>query len=219
MSEAEPAALGFIRQYSIVPRGVIYAGAYDGELVDHFLGLGFKDLLAIEPNPTPFAELVKRASEHLRCVPLALSDRRGKVPYFNVEQAPAFNSIYEPDRDLFAADYGKELVDSLTVTRLEFECDTLDAIVGSSGALYNGLYMNMQGAEPVALRGAEETLQRLDAIHTEVNFDQRYRGCTMYEELDQFLTARDFVQVHLWKGSGFGMASYVHRRILAARPS
>jgi len=209
----EPAPLGFIERLGIRPRGVIYAGAYDGELIDHFFGLGFRELCAIEPNGRVFSKLCERRSDAIRCVQIALSDHRGTVPYFHVEPFESFNSNFEPDREMYAADYGEELVASIHVVPTHVECDTLDAVIGERQGRYNALYMNMQGAEGTVLRGAVETLKHLEAIHTEVNFDQRYRGAAMYAEVDRLLSAAGFTQIDLWRDpKGFGMASYVGRR-------
>ncbi|MFZ2100916.1 MAG: FkbM family methyltransferase, partial [Oricola sp.] len=81
---------------------------------------------------------------------------------------------------------------------IEVEATTLDALV-SKGRLpagdYNVLALDIQGAELLALKGATETLRGIDAVHTEVNFDELYRGAASIFDIDSFLAEQGFIRV------------------------
>ena len=57
---------------------------------------------------------------------------------------------------------------------------------------YNILVLDIQGAELQALHGAASTLDDVEIVVTEVNFDELYAGCAQIEDMDIFLTERGF---------------------------
>ena len=58
---------------------------------------------------------------------------------------------------------------------------------GQGSSPFNVLYMNIQGAELDALKGATRTLERLDLIYLENNYVERYQGVPTVDELDAYL--------------------------------
>jgi hypothetical protein len=60
---------------------------------------------------------------------------------------------------------------------------------------FNFLNMDIQGAELLALRGAKNILKNIDAIYTEINFQELYEGCALAQDLDTFLKEYNFTRV------------------------
>ena len=60
---------------------------------------------------------------------------------------------------------------------------------------YNFINIDIQGAELQALKGCTKILNHIDAIYTEINFDELYENCTLVEDLDSFLDNFGFVRV------------------------
>ncbi len=67
---------------------------------------------------------------------------------------------------------------------------TLDDIKFSGE--YNFLNMDVQGAEGLVLQGAEETLEGIDYIYTEVNQNELYKDCMLLPEMDDFLAGNGY---------------------------
>ena len=93
----------------------------------------------------------------------------------------------------------------------------IDQIIEEAGhnpAEYDLLDLNMQGAELTALKGAIGMLANVNAILTEVNFEQRFAGCAQIEQIDDFLEAQGFDRVATVtpNHSGRGEAFYLRRR-------
>jgi hypothetical protein len=84
---------------------------------------------------------------------------------------------------------------------------------------FNLLCIDIQGAELRALRGATRTLQSIDAINIEINFEEMYAGCAQVEDIDDFLAELGFDRVATLTPyhSFWGDALYV-RRNLALSP-
>ena len=93
--------------------------------------------------------------------------------------------------------------------------ETIDGIVGKSTnpKAYNFLTIDIQGAELLALEGAQETLNHIHAINVEVNFEELYAGCALISDIDVFLAARGFTRVatvcsfHPSRGDAFYLAT------------
>jgi FkbM family methyltransferase len=83
-------------------------------------------------------------------------------------------------------------------------------------AKYNILVMDLQGNELKALQGAEKDfLMNIDAIYTEINFDEMYEGCAMVDELDAYLMIYQFYRVETganYNNQGWTDAFYIKRR-------
>lgn len=77
-------------------------------------------------------------------------------------------------------------------------------------SLYNLWNFDIQGAELLALRGAECSLVNADALYLEVNTAPLYENCALVGEIDDFLKPRGFSRVITqMTPHGWGDALYV----------
>jgi hypothetical protein len=94
--------------------------------------------------------------------------------------------------------------------------DTFMKLVNKNPALYNFWNFDIQGAEMLALKGAEESIKYVQALYLEVNSEEVYKGCPLISDLDTYLGARGFERVltKMWdNGScGWGDALYIRTR-------
>jgi hypothetical protein len=79
-------------------------------------------------------------------------------------------------------------------------------------AKYNIWNFDIQGVELQVLRGSKELLQYADAIYSEVNTDDVYKGCGKLDELDTLLKDHGFERVITkMTGAKWGDALYVRK--------
>lgn len=209
----------------IEPRGIVYAGAHHGEHLPELLDCGFARVLLVEPNPASFALLERLESDRVRCVRAALAEDVGPVAYYAApEQLDILNSIFEPDLQHFSR-LGERAGTTLRFDRREVPGVTLERLLAPEPGLYNVLYMNIQGAELAALKGAGACLDGIEAIACEVDFVRRYRTGVLYADLKSHLEARGLEAAGLWRSedpdNDYGMACFargLHVRSLDARP-
>ena len=96
--------------------------------------------------------------------------------------------------------------DTVWVDHLMLATRTLDSLVAEHAIDANMLVMDLQGAEGLALKGAQGLIPQLDFVYSEINTAEVYIGCAKVEELDAMLP--DFRRVettptpHGW-GDGF----------------
>jgi len=54
------------------------------------------------------------------------------------------------------------------------------------------IWMDLQGAELLALKGLGNHLQNVKYIHTEVSYKEMYSGQVMFEELNSYILSNGF---------------------------
>jgi hypothetical protein len=101
------------------------------------------------------------------------------------------SSILPVRRDLPSV---AEALDLGVREKIECRVTTLDELLAGvrQKADVDLLKIDVQGAELMALRGSEQTLQRVRFLLTEVSFTPLYTGSCVFEEVHAFLTARGF---------------------------
>lgn len=88
---------------------------------------------------------------------------------------------------------------------------TIDSLVANHNIKANMLVMDIQGAEALALAGAQHLFPHLDFVMSEVNKKEVYLGCAKIWDLDDVLLANGLKRVETyWVGEqGWGDALYV----------
>lgn len=78
--------------------------------------------------------------------------------------------------------------------------------------LFNFIALNIQGAELLALIGADNILDGVDYIYIEVNTKELYENCALLDEVDNYLSKFNFIRQNiLMTEHGWGDAFYVKK--------
>jgi FkbM family methyltransferase len=194
-------------RYGIVPSGIIQVGAHWAEELADFDRLGIKELVLIEPLKEAFSIMQNNARNRPDTLTFnaALASREGKMTMFveTVNQGQS-SSLLKPKHHVVQhPDIVFDKTEQVTVM-------TMDGL-GINYPLYNGIVIDVQGAELEVFKGAEKTLAGdIQFIYTEVNREEMYENCTLVEDLDEFLKKFGFVRVetNFW-GSNYGDAVYI----------
>lgn len=186
-----------LSQHSVT--GLLDAGASNGRISLRLLRL-FPNATAyaFEPNPFYRETLARKAESDPRFRPqfLALSDRDGSVA-LHIAESPGISSFFTPSQSL------KSLYPEDATIREAVQVDavTLDHWASRSkvGAI-EVMKFDIQGAELMALSGAQKTIQQSTlAIYIEVLFNSLYEGSALYSEIDLFLRKAGFVLFDFYK--------------------
>ena len=90
---------------------------------------------------------------------------------------------------------------------------TLDTLIKTNNIdllNYNCLVMDVQGSELHVLKGFDSSIENIDYIYTELNFDSMYQDCALEKDLTEYLNNRGFTLVaHFDTGFGWGDGLYV----------
>ncbi len=180
-------------QHSINPKGVIHIGAHEGQELNYYQKMGVKNVLFIEANPVVCERLKTRVASYpnVKTVNCAISNVNATVD-LHVTSNEQSSSILPLKKHQEVYPHIKEThqvkVDSKKL-------DTLLQELKLNPSDYNILNIDIQGAELLALQGATNCLRYIEAINTEVNYEELYEGCVLIEELDEFLDEHGFQRV------------------------
>ena len=200
-------------EFGMNMEGVIHIGAHHGQEVESYLGKGVGNILLFEPQPSCFNILLEKFcdEESVLVENLALgSENHRTTMYTETANMGQSSSLLKPCMHIEQYPHivfnGQVEVD---VVRLDdyFESNSIDS------SLYNTINIDVQGYELEVFKGAEETLQNIDYIITEINRAEVYEGCAKSEDLDEFLGSLGFTRkVTDWAGWTWGDAFYSKER-------
>ncbi|MCL4380492.1 FkbM family methyltransferase [Candidatus Dependentiae bacterium] len=172
---------------------ILEAGAQFGEdttWMSNFWPEG--TIYAFEPNPDAYTQLqtVAQKKSNIIIEKLALSNTAGTFPFYIAGGA---SSLLRPT-DSFNKDYfHADLQHPIYVQTI-----TLDAWAEKKGVnTIDFLWLDMEGNELRALRGATKILPTVSYIYTEVNLQKFWHDCVQYQELKSWLESNGFEEI--WK--------------------
>lgn len=190
----------------INPIGIIHVGAHWAQEHPIYKQMGVKRVVYIEPCSDAFAVLEKRFSddENVRLLNVACGRSICEME-INIERANQGQSNSFFPLGTHAKHYpeikfvDKEVVSVIPLDYVETsDCDFL--------------MIDTQGSELDVLRGAEDTLKRMQWVYAEVNKESLYEGCPMVTDIDSFLNERGFTPINtVWTKQGWGDRLYRHR--------
>jgi FkbM family methyltransferase len=138
---------------------------------------------------------------------LALIDEKERDVVFNITNNGQSSSIL--DLDTHARHYPQIVV---TETR-PMRTTTLKTLIEHESIpsqMCNFWNFDIQGAELLALKGAEEHIRYADFIYLEVNIETLYKNCALLSDIDAFLAEKGFTRSGMkLVDEGWGDALYV----------
>jgi FkbM family methyltransferase len=194
-----------IKEYSIKINGIIHIGGHRGSEINVYKNLGVENAIFFEPLSNNYAYL-SEALKNTNYIGknIALGNVQGNIDMYveDVNQSMS-SSILKPKKHL-------EQYPGIVFTRMEnVIIDKLDNVDINLND-YNFINMDVQGYELEVLKGATETLNKIDYIYCEVNNDELYENCALIDELDKFLSTYSFKrEVTDWCGGTWGDALYI----------
>lgn len=182
-----------LKDLDIAKVGVVHVGAHEGEEVEQYLAMGFKNIMLIEANPDVINSLHAKYGDNLNVhiKHLAVSDRRGTID-FHIHTSRSGN--VEPASMLKMKEFDKIVPTLKTAKTITVPTSTLEDVFETEHAIadYNLLNIDVQGAEKLVLKGAEGVLSKFDAIICEVSLVELYEGAATEKEIVSFLEERNF---------------------------
>jgi len=172
------------------PKTVIDIGANVGQFAVASANL-FKDvqIYAFEPVPETNHQLNKNIASlnNIKSYAIALGNEEGEV-VFNINSHSHSSSILP-----LAAAHSEAFPDAKEVQKITVKVTTLDRVLADvefrSPTL---LKIDAQGYEGNILKGATETLKRVDIVILEGSFKQMYEGEMLFSDILDLMTSQGF---------------------------
>ena len=183
--------LDTIRQY-LPPNPIVFeAGAHIGsdttEMAENWPDA---EIYAFEPIPKILKQLESNTKrfKSIHCYKLAIGEKSGRMKiHVSGGDSDGSSSILEPKEHL-------SLHPNVTFSKqIPVEVKDIDSWVKSEKlTTIDFLWLDLQGYELAALRGAKKILQNVSAIHCEVNLVEVYKGAPLYSDLKKWLEEYGF---------------------------
>ena len=196
--------------------GAIHVGAFLGEELSQYRGLGLTNTILFEPQKklfdiVSFKCIVKEKAFNVALgskedvVGMFISDREGGVS----NGAGASSSILAPKKHLTEHPEGTfPSKESINVKRFDKFAEENQLDVSE----HNLLNVDVQGYELEVLKGMGDKLNNIQLVIAEVNRDEVYEDCPMIEEIDSYLEGFGFKRLAVeWQSESWGDALYVKR--------
>lgn len=177
-----------VRNYQVKPGPVLHVGAHVGEEAEAYNRNGFMPVWWIEANEDVLPQLRRatRPFPHQHLIHALVTDEPKRLT-FHVASNGA-SSSYMP-----LGTHAWEHPDVTYVGEHEMDATTVD-LLWADGQIQQARFMSMdvQGAELDVLRGSEGFLRAVEYVYAEVNTDEVYEGCPLFEEVTDWLGERGF---------------------------
>ena len=209
-----------IKNYGVVPRGVIHVGMHKAEEYPIYIENNIQWVVFIEANER-LCEEAKGKSMAAYIVNAAVSDKR-EVVEFNIANNGESSSILELGDHLTIYPHIRNVETVKMVTKKldhifqigDYKpVDDIDKVFYQLSN-FNVINLDIQGAELKAMKGLSDW-SSIDAIFTEVNYREMYKGCALEPEITAFLHEKGYSKVdEVDTGCGWGDALYINRKFL-----
>ena len=192
------------------PYGIIHCGANEAEELSTYESHGIRHRCWIEPDPESFAKLKDILTENDELINVAVCDRDAMMPFIVMNNG-ASSSLLEPKLHLKKYPTVRPTKIIKVIGR---KLDTLIDLGLIDIDKYDFLYMDIQGAEMMALKGFEKHIDKINYILSEVNYEEVYEGCTLIDEFDDYLKRLGFEKqwATIHESVGWGDAYYKRQK-------
>ena len=188
----------YLRKYNIPITGIIHIGAHKFEEIPCYKYANIPDnkIIWVEANKN-MIEL--QNNKNLIIYNYCITDKEGENIEFKITNNTASSSIL--DLDVHAISYP----DIKFIDTINMKTETIESMYTKQNIPHNFanyLHLDIQGAELLALKGANEILNNFDYINVEVNLLHMYKDCPLVDDIDRYLQDRDFIRIETDFGPG-----------------
>ena len=197
-----------LEEHGVKVTGALHVGAHDCEEMPFYVQLGLSpyDVVWIDAIPQKVEQARMRGIPNVHQA--VITDQDNVQVLFHVTNNIQSSSVLPFGTHAFHHPHVVMIGDiPLTSSTLD-TFFTSNRLVPSKYTFWN---MDIQGAELMALRGAPNALQHVQALYLEVNREEVYQGCGQLHDLDTFLVGFTRVETRITE-FGWGDALYVRRK-------
>ncbi len=179
-------------QYNIVTHGVLHIGAHEleeREFYNKILHITDDEIVWIDANPRLVARA--RAEGHTNVYQGAISNESKELDFHisNNGQSSSLLELGTATHDYPWLHYVDHIKVQTETLGQFFQRNNLD------GTKYNFWNLDIQGVEYDVLRAATDFFPYVNAIYTEINTAEVYKGCGLLSQIDELLQAHNFKRV------------------------
>jgi FkbM family methyltransferase len=156
-------------------------------------------IYAFECNPNTLdicKKNIESYSDRITLIKGAVCDYDGNIKFYPINQQKTITTWEDgnPGASSIFKSNGNYTVETYIQDEITTPCHRLDSVMNKYGiSKVDIIWMDLQGAELLALKGLGNHLQNVKYIHTEVSYKEMYSGQVMFDELNNYILSNDFV--------------------------
>ena len=153
---------------------------------------------SFECNPATISTWKSKVKniKNVICKELAISDKKGLIDFYQIDQDKTETTWSDgnPGASSLLQSSGKYEVEKYVQNKLEVMSDRIDNIMTDENInSVDIVWMDIQGAELMALKGAGDKIRNVKIIHTEVEFFEIYKDQPLFFEIKKYLNSKGFL--------------------------
>ena len=170
-----------------------------GQSIEFYNKFPNAKIYAFECNPNTLnicKKNIEQYSDRITLIEGAVCDYDGEIKFYPINQQKTITSWKDgnPGASSLFKSNGKYQVEQYVQDEIVTNCHRLDSVMQKYGIpKVDILWMDLQGAELLALKGLGVHLQNVKYIHTEISYREMYSGQVMFEELNNFIISNEFI--------------------------
>lgn len=159
-------------------------------------------VVAFEANPHVLGRCYHNSEDHpnIEIVPKAVNDFNGICKFYPIDIHRTVTTWEDGNpgaSSLFRSNGAYDSIEKYVQNELEVPCIRLDTLAKEHGVDHVDLiWMNLQGAELLALQSLGSLLKTVKAIHTKVEVNPMYEGQSLWKDVDAFFTSNGFKMIY-----------------------
>jgi FkbM family methyltransferase len=158
-------------------------------------------IYAFEANPTSYKNCLTNAQEIDRIVVIntVVNDFDGFCKFYpiNTQKTITTHADGNPGASsMFLSNGAADHIEKYVQDEIEMPCTRLDTFCKKHNITsVDAIWMDLQGAELLALKSLGELLDTVQVIETELEINPMYTGQYLFEETNQFLISKGFKMI------------------------
>jgi FkbM family methyltransferase len=156
-------------------------------------------IYAFECNPNTLDMCKKNIigySDRITLIEGAVCDYDGEIKFYPINQDKTITTWEDgnPGASSIFKSNGTYTLETYVQDEIITNCHRLDSVMNKYIIpKVDIIWMDLQGAELLALKGLGNYLQNVKYIHTEVSHKEMYTGQVMFDELNNYILSNDFI--------------------------
>jgi len=196
-----------------------FGSRYGEDTVVFASSFPFATVFGFECNPNTLAILKQNVKPYnnIKITEAAVGDKIGKVKFYPINAEKTITTWEDGNQgasSLFKAS-GKYEIETYIQDEIEVDMLTLEYVMDQNKIeSVDVLWMDIQGAEMLALKGLGRRIKDVRIIHTEVEFIEIYENQPLFKDVHEFLLKNDFIFYKFnHKGGASGDAIFINKTV------
>jgi len=155
-------------------------------------------IYAFECNPNTLdicKKNIEPYSDRIILIEGAVCDYDGYIKFYPINQSKTRTTWIDgnPGASSIFKSNGNYTIETYVQDEIITKCHRLDTIMDNYGIVnVDIIWMDLQGAELLALKGLGDHLENVKYINTEVSYKEMYSGQVMFDELNNYILSKGF---------------------------